>query len=85
MPATIRIVSPGCRPASAPGAAGSPDSHVWRSLVAGSAHSETDPIVVDGCEMPKPMSSTAKSTIASSRFMNGPPNMTTMRFHTGSR
>jgi hypothetical protein len=84
-PSTDTISSPGCRPASAPGAAGSPGSHAWRSLVAGRAHSETDPMVVDGCTTPKPMSRIANSTIASSRFMNGPPNMMTTRFHTGSR
>ena len=77
--------SPGSRPAAAPGAAGSPASQVWRSLVAGSAHAETEPTVVDGCAVPNPMSSTPNSTTASTRFMNGPPNITTMRFQTDSR
>ena len=33
---------------------------------------------------PMPLATIANSTIASSRFMTGPPSMTTMRFHTGS-
>ncbi len=84
-PATETMRSPGSMPAAAPGAAGSPGSQVCRSLVAGSAHAETVPTVVDACVTPNPMSSTANSTTASSRFMNGPPNMMMMRFHTGSR
>ena len=84
-PATETMRSPGSMPAAAPGAAGSPGSHVWRSLVAGRAQAETDPTVVEACATPKPMSSTPKSTTASTRFMNGPPNMITMRFHTDSR
>ena len=84
-PATDTMRSPGSMPAAAPGAAGSPGSHDSRSLVAGSAHADTDPTVVDGCVTPNPMSSTANSRMPRRRFMNGPPNMTTMRFQTGSR
>ena len=35
--------------------------------------------------MPNPISTTAYSTTAMTRFMNGPPSMMMMRFQTGSR
>ncbi len=84
-PSTDTMRSPGSMPAAAPGAAGSPGSQVCRSLVAGSAQAETDPTVVEACATPKPISSTPNSSTASTRFMNGPPNMMMMRFHTASR
>ena len=55
------------------------------ALVAGSTHSLTLPRVVEGCATPKPISTTAYSTTAMTRFMNGPPSMMMTRLPTGSR
>ncbi|MCY1312466.1 hypothetical protein D9M70_628930 [compost metagenome] len=48
-------------------------------------HFETSAMVVVGVAMPKPISSTAVSTRPISRFMAGPPSITTIFFQTGSR
>ena len=60
-------------------------AHSWLVEPAGCTQAETLPIVVLACAVPKPISRIANSTTAMSRFMNGPPNMMMMRFHTGSR
>src|SRR5690606_36670411 len=75
-PAQDTMVSPGWRPATAPGAAGSSAAH---SVAAGSAgrHSWTLPSVAVYAGTPKPTSTTAMRTTATRRFITGPPSMTT--------
>ena len=65
-------------------ASGSPDSQAVCALVAGRRHWLTLPIVVLTWGMPKPHSTTPNRTTAITRFMNGPPDMITTRFQTGS-
>ena len=61
-----------------------PRAHSVRSASAGITHSLTDWIVVVAVWTPMPDSRIAKSTIANSRFITGPPSMMTMRCQTGS-
>ena len=65
-------------PAAAAGAAGSPGPHSSSAGAStGRMHSETVPTVVVVCIAPKPTATTASSTVARTRFITGPPSMTT--------
>ena len=69
---------PGRMPAAAAGAAGSPGPHsVSGGASTGRMHSETVPMVVVVCIAPKPTATTASRTVARTRFITGPPSMTT--------
>ncbi len=84
-PSTDTMTSPGLIPASAAGEAGSSGVHSVAVEPAGTTHSVTEAIVVVPCCRPIPDSSTVKITVASTRFMAGPPSITITRFHTGRR
>ncbi len=82
--ATIR--SPARNPAAAAGVGGAPGGHCWLAADAGTTHALTALIVVvEPVGTPMPISTIANSTTARIRFMNGPANITTMRFHGARR
>src|SRR6185312_10480415 len=85
VPFMLTRVSPGLIPATAPGAFGVSAVHFWDAAVAATTQVETLPMVVLTAWMPNPLSTTAKSTTAITRFMKGPASMMTMRFQIGSR
>ena len=77
-PSTDSTRSPGRMPAAAAGAAGSPGPHSTSAgASAGTTHSDTVWMVVVVCRVPKPMAMIASSTVARTRFITGPPSITT--------
>ena len=85
VPSIETISSPGSIPASAAGATGSADVHSAPADDAGTTHSDTAATVVVAVDNPMPEANRANRTIASSRFMTGPPSMMITRLNTGSR
>ena len=67
------------------GATGSDAAHAVRVTPEGMTHALTLCTVVVAVWMPIPDSRIVNSTIASSRFIVGPPSITTTRCQTGSR
>ena len=82
VPPTDTITSPGSMPASAAGGSGSSGSHSADTDCG--MHSESAATVVVAVCTPMPLKMMVNRTMASSRFMNGPPSMTTIRFQMGS-
>ena len=84
-------VSPGWKPATAAGAGSLPVGHSPDGsgspvgCAAVGVQAATLLTVSDGCGMPMPTSRIANRTKASSRFIVGPPSITTTRLRTGSR
>ncbi|BBE22307.1 hypothetical protein MN0502_11900 [Arthrobacter sp. MN05-02] len=87
-PSKATTRSPGWRPASKAGAAGSSGAQsvcpVAACWLAGTTHRYTSDNVVVACALPKPMMRTAKSTVPIRRFISGPPSMMMIRFQMGS-
>src|SRR5699024_3452237 len=83
-PSISRSVSPGRIPAASAGAGGRPSQLTSAGASAGTTHSETDCTVGVIAGRPIPLTSTSMSTTEMSRFMAGPPSITTSFFGTDS-
>ena len=83
-PSISRSTSPGRIPASSAGAAGFPSQETSAGASAGTTHSETLCTVGVTEGRPMPQTSTTISSTEMSRFMVGPPSMTTSFFGTDS-